>query len=59
MKELIFFEQGFQGNAEGIYFIRNDLFKFFRKLRTSGLEPVGIKINDDWNMEIMVKGTLE
>jgi len=50
-----FWKEDFAGSAEGGYFIRNDLFKFFKRLREAGKEPVGIAIDDDWNMEIIVK----
>ena len=45
---------GFDGIAQGGYFVRNDLFKFFRTLKESGKIPVGIKVTDDFNMEIIV-----
>ena len=54
-KDLILWKDGFKGNAKGGYFIRNDLFKFIKKIKDSGLEPVGIKIQDGWNLEVIVK----
>lgn len=54
MSGLTLWKDGFEGEAQGGYFIRNDLFKFIQKLRDSGLEPVGIKIEDDWNLEVIV-----
>ena len=53
--EKIFWLDGFEGKAKGGYFIRNELFKFFAKLRKSGLEPVGLKVKDNWNLEVIVE----
>ena len=53
--DLILWKDGFNGVIKGGFFIRNDLFKFLRMLRESGYEPVGIKIQDDWNLEVIVK----
>ncbi len=50
----IFWVDNHEGEAKGGYFIRNDLFKFFRKLREAGLNPIGIKVEDDFNMEIII-----
>ena len=52
----VFWLDNFEGNAQGGYFIRNDLFKFFQKLKESGKKPVGIKVDDNYNMEIIVVG---
>ena len=51
----VFWLDKWEGRAGGGYFIRNQLFQFFRKLRKEGLEPVGIKVNDDWNLEVIVE----
>lgn len=53
--DLMLWADGFEGPAKGGYFIRNDLFKFIKMLRDSGLEPVGLKIEDGWNLEVIVK----
>ena len=50
----IYWVNNFKGKAKGGYFVRNDLFKFFQKLKEKGLNPVGIKIEDDWNLEIII-----
>jgi hypothetical protein len=34
--------------------VRNDLFKFFTKLKEKGKRPVGIAVGDDWNLEVIV-----
>jgi len=52
---LIFWVDKFEGSAKGGYFIRNNLFEFFKKLRESNLEPVGIRVQDDWNLEVIVR----
>ena len=54
MKE-IFWKDDFKGEAQGGYYIRNDLFKFFGKLKENNLNPVGIAIDDDWNLEVIVE----
>jgi hypothetical protein len=51
-----FWKEGFDGMAKGGYYLRNDLFKFFAKLKEDGKEPVAIEVDDDWNLEIFVKG---
>ena len=55
MENKVFFEDGFDGEAVGGFFIRNDIFKFFKKLKETGLNPVGIKIDDGWNLEVIVE----
>lgn len=54
----IFWVDGFRGKAKGGFFIRNDLFKFLKKLKDSGETVVGIKIDDDWNLEVIVKESI-
>ena len=54
-EEKTFWLVGFSGEAQGGYFIRNDLFKFFDKLKSQGLDPVGIKYDGTWNLEIIIK----
>ena len=51
----MFWLEGFEGKAKGGFFLRNDLFKFFEKCKTNNLKPVGIKIDDDWNLEIFIE----
>lgn len=50
----VFFKD-FEGMAQGGYYVRNDLFKFLRKLREAGKNPVGIVVSDDWNLEVLVE----
>ena len=51
----IFWLDGWEGKAEGGYFIRNDLFKFLARLQESNRTPVGIAIDDSWNLEVIVE----
>ena len=55
MDEKTFWLDGFEGNAKGGYFLRNDLIKFFEKLEAKGIKPVGIKYDGTWNLEIIVE----
>lgn len=54
-KEITFWDDDFKGNARGGFFVRNDLHKFLQKLRDAGHEPVGIKVDDSFNLEVIVK----
>ena len=49
-----FWLSDYNGITKGGYYIRNDLFKFFKKLKNEGIKPVGIRVDDDWNLEIFV-----
>lgn len=51
----IFWDDNFKGEAIGGYFIRNDLCKFLKKLQDGGKTPVGIKVDDSLNLEVIVK----
>jgi hypothetical protein len=53
-KGTIFFDESFDGIAKGGIFVRNDLFKFFKKLNESNIRPVGIIVTEDYNMEILI-----
>jgi len=55
MKEKTFWLDDYIGPAKGGYFVRNPLFEFFRTLEEKGLKPVGIKVPDGWNLEIIVE----
>ena len=56
MSEDIFWLDGFYGEvAQGGLFVRNDLFKFMERLRDSGREPVAIRVDGSWNLEVLVK----
>ena len=55
MKEKTFWLEDFEGVGKGGFYIRNDLFKFFKCLESQGHEPVGIKIDDSWNLHIIIK----
>ena len=51
----IFWLDEFNGEAKGGFFIRNDLKKFFEKLEETGLNPVAIKYNGSFNLEVIVE----
>jgi len=51
-----FWLDGFEGSTVGGYFIRNPLKEFFKTLEDKGLKPVGIVVDDSYNMEIIVEG---
>jgi len=57
MKKKIFWKEDFQGEATGGFYVRNDLFKFIKKIEESGRNPIGIIIDDDWNLEVLVEST--
>jgi hypothetical protein len=53
--EHLFFKDGEYEAIGGIY-IRNDLKKFFQTLIEKGLNPVGIKVDDEsFNLEVIVE----
>ena len=51
----VFWLDGFEGKASGGYFVKNDLKEFFKVLKDTGKKPVGIKVDDSYNMEIIVE----
>ncbi len=54
-KELIFWIDG-DYEAEGGYYVRNNLKEFFQKIYKAGEEPVGIRVDmDSFNLEVIVK----
>ena len=53
--EIIFWKDG-DYDAQGGFFVRNDLKTFINKLIEAGHEPVGIKIDlESFNLEVIVK----
>jgi ABC-type Fe3+-citrate transport system substrate-binding protein len=52
--EHIFWKDG-DFEARGGIFVRSELRNFFDKLKESGLNPVGIKIDDTLNLEVIVE----
>lgn len=53
-EDQIFWKDGLYEAESGI-FIRNDLFKFFQKLKEAGKKPVAIRVHDNWNLEIFTQ----
>ena len=56
-EETIFWIDNYTGEAQGGYFVRNDLFEFLERLKEKGIKPVGIKCDGSWNLEIIVEKT--
>jgi len=53
--EHIYFKDG-QFEAVGGFFVRNDLKNFFQSLKAKGLNPVGLKVDDEsFNLEVIVE----
>lgn len=53
--EYLFFKDG-EYEAVGGIFVRNDIKTFFNTLKDKGLNPVGIKIDDEsFNLEVIVE----
>lgn len=53
--EHIFWKDG-QYEATGGIFVRNNLKEFFQTLKTKGMNPVGLKIDDEsFNLEVIVE----
>lgn len=55
MDDKIFWLDKFKGNAKGGYFIRNNLKEFFDKLLEKGINPIAIKYDGSYNLEIIVE----
>jgi len=55
MEGKIFWLDKYEGECQGGYFYRNDLFKAFEQFEKNGFEIVGIKIGDGWNIEFICK----
>ena len=50
----VFWLDKWEGGAKGGFFVRNDLKDFFIKLKNRGIKPVGIKVDDSYNLEVIV-----
>ena len=53
--DIIFWRDGDFGECQGGYYVRNDLKEFFQVLESKGIEPVGIKFDGSYTLEIIVK----
>ena len=53
--ENIFWVDNFEGKAQGGFFVRNNLCEFFETLRKAGHEPVGLKVDESFNLEVIVR----
>lgn len=54
-KDLTFWLDNFDGTGQGGYFLRNNLKDFFDKLKEKGINPVGIRYDGSYNLEIIVE----
>ena len=54
MNSRVFRTEDYKWGAKGGYFFRSDLFKFFNLLEKDGKKPVGIVVDDTWDLEIFV-----
>lgn len=53
--EHLFFKDG-EYEAVGGFFVRNTLKEFFNTLKKEGLNPVGLKVDDEsFNLEVIVE----
>jgi len=59
MNQDIFWRDGDFGDCVGGFYIKNNLKKFIDKCKETGLNPVGIKIEDDGVVEVIVQRTPE
>jgi hypothetical protein len=54
-QENIFWRDGNFGECVGGFHFRTSLKQIIDKCREQGLNPVGIKVNDEWDVEIIVE----
>ena len=54
-KPMIFWNDDFQGEVQGGYFVRNNLKEFIQKLEESGKKIAAIKFDGSYNLEILVE----
>jgi hypothetical protein len=59
MEKKVFFDEKFQGEAAGGFYLRNDLKEFLEKLAEKQLNPVGIVFDGSFNLEILVEKNKE
>ena len=50
MAEEMFWLDKWEGEAKGDYYVRSNLFEFFKKCEKNGLKVVAIKKPTDWNL---------
>ena len=54
-EKIFWLEEFTEGAATGGFFVRNTLKEFIKKLEDDGKEVVGIKIDDTFNLEVIIK----
>ena len=55
IEDKMFWLDDFDGEAVGGFFIRNTLKDFMKKLEETGLNPIGIKYDGTFNLEVIVE----
>jgi len=59
-KDKIFWLEDFtDGKAVGGHFVRNTLKEFIKRLEDNGKKVVGIKIDDTFNLEVIIEAEKE
>ena len=54
-EKIFWLEEFTEGAATGGFFVRNTLKEFIKRLEDEGKEVVGIKVDDTFNLEVIVK----
>ena len=54
-EKIFWLEEFTDGAATGGFFVRNTLKEFIKRLEDDGKEVVGIKIDDTFNLEVIIK----
>jgi len=53
MEEKTFWLDNITGTCQGGYFFRSDLFEFLKRLEKAGIKPVGIRVKDGYDLEVI------
>ena len=54
-KNIVFWKDGFEGEAKGGYYFRAfELVKFFKRLKANGKEVVALEFDDSNNVNVIV-----
>jgi len=59
MNQDIFWKDGDFGECVGGFYIKNNLKEFIDKCKETGLNPVGLKVDEDGIVEVIVQRTPE
>ena len=55
MEQRIYWQDNKNGNFKGGYYVRNGLHESIKMFEEKGLEVIGIRISDSWNVEFICK----